>query len=70
MMLTGIYDPARVVKIGDTVADLNEGNAAGCGLVVGVTSGAGSRDVLQREEHTHLIDNIPELLNVLGLREG
>jgi hypothetical protein len=37
---------------------------------VGVTSGAGSRDVLQREEHTHLIDNIPELLNVLGLREG
>ena len=70
MQLSGIDDPARVVKIGDTVSDLREGNAAGCAFVVGVTHGAGDRITLEREVHTHLIENIPELLNVLGLREG
>ena len=69
MELAGINDASRVVKVGDTVVDLKEGNAARCGLVVGVTAGAGAREALQREEHTHLIDNIPELLNVLGLHE-
>jgi phosphonatase-like hydrolase len=70
MMLAGVYDPDSVVKVGDTVADLQEGSAAACGLIVGVTFGAGRRDLLQREEHTHLIDSIPELLDVLGLNRS
>lgn len=61
-----INDPKYVAKIGDTVSDLNEGNAAGCGYVIGITSGAFSRDVLAQEEHTHLIDTIPDLIPILS----
>jgi len=68
MELTGVRDISRVAKVGDTASDLQEGNAAGCALVVGVTTGAFTREELQKEEHTHLIEQIPELVGVLGLK--
>src|SRR5262249_27787875 len=40
MARLGIKDPRRVAKVGDTKADLEEGANAGCGLVIGVTSGS------------------------------
>lgn len=36
----------RVAKVGDSVRDIEEGRNAGCGLVVGVLSGADSADAL------------------------
>lgn len=63
-----IHDPARVAKVGDTPVDLQEGNAAGCGLVIGVTTGAFTRDVLEQEKHTHLILSLPEIIPILNLR--
>lgn len=65
-----INDPGSVAKVGDTTSDLQEGNAAGCGLVIGVTSGAFDRDVLSTEEHTHLIDSIPEILPILNFSKS
>ena len=50
-----------VAKVGDTPADLRQGAAAGCGLVVGVTSGSHSRRQLADIPHTHLIDRLAEL---------
>ena len=35
-------DVKRVCKVGDSVRDIQEGRNAGCGLVVGVLSGADS----------------------------
>src|SRR5262249_44840152 len=43
----GVSDARKVAKVGDTRADLEEGTNAGCGLVVGVTSGSYSREQLQ-----------------------
>jgi phosphonatase-like hydrolase len=63
-----ISDALSVAKVGDTPVDLQEGNAAGCGLVIGVVSGAFSRSVLLEEKHTHLISSIPEILPILNLR--
>lgn len=65
MQLTGVKDPSRVVKVGDTVSDLEEGHAAGCGLVIGVTTGAFSRDELSNSKHSYLIERIPQLLEIL-----
>lgn len=65
MLLTQVADVRKVAKVGDTVSDLREGNSAGCGLVVGITSGAFSTEQLQKEKHTHLIQEIPQLLEVL-----
>ena len=68
MELTGVRDVSKVAKVGDTISDLQEGNSAGCSIVAGVTTGAFTKEALEREEHTHLIEQIPELLPILGLK--
>jgi phosphoglycolate phosphatase-like HAD superfamily hydrolase len=54
----GVADAAHVAKVGDTPADLEEGAGAGCGLVIGVTTGAHSREQLARFPHTHLVESV------------
>jgi phosphonatase-like hydrolase len=61
MAHTGTKDAGRVVAVGDTRLDLQAGTRAGCGAVVGVLSGAGTRDELSREPHTHLCTTIAEV---------
>ena len=65
MQLAGIGDPRDVAKVGDTPADIEEGRAAGCGLVVGVTYGTHSRAELERFE-VPLIDRLTDLLPLVG----
>src|SRR5437763_1224726 len=62
---TRVSDPRRVAKVGDTPADLREGHAAGCALVVGVTNGSHDRDELARHPHTHLVDDLAAILPLL-----
>jgi phosphonatase-like hydrolase len=66
MELTGIHDARAVAKIGDTASDLQEGNAAGCSLVIGVTTGAFTREELLKEKHTHLINHLLELPEIIA----
>jgi len=56
---------SQVAIVGDNVADLEAGNRAGAGLVVGVRSGGASADDLAASPHTHLIDSVAELASVL-----
>jgi phosphonatase-like hydrolase len=65
MQLTGIADPKEVAKVGDTPADIAEGRAAGCGLVVAVTYGTHSRAELEGFG-VPLIDRLPDLLPLVG----
>jgi phosphonatase-like hydrolase len=67
MARLGVADPRRVAKVGDTPADLEEGTAAGCGLVIGVTGGTHTRGQLEGWPHTHLIESVAEVPRVLGL---
>jgi phosphonatase-like hydrolase len=53
MALLGVRDARNVAKVGDTKADLEEGRNAGCGLVIGVTSGSCSAEQLRQWPHTH-----------------
>jgi len=66
MERTGVSDAQRVAKVGDTPADLEEGFAAGCALVIGVTSGSHTRAELERCRHTHLIERLDELPALVG----
>jgi phosphonatase-like hydrolase len=55
----------EVLKIGDTPADLVSGYNAGCAGNVGVLSGANSKEVLEIYPHSHIINsvaNLPELI--------
>jgi phosphonatase-like hydrolase len=68
MVLTGVSNPSNVAKIGDTASDLQEGTGAGCKIVAGITTGAFSRAQLEQEKHTHLIDRIEEVLEILNIK--
>ena len=60
MKKTYIYDPKRVIKIGDTKNDIMEGINANCGLSIGVLSGAEEKDVLNKKANM-VLNNIGEL---------
>lgn len=60
-----VTDPLQVVKIGDTVVDVEEGQQAGCGLVVAVTTGACSGGELIRANPTHIINHLAQLKGIL-----
>lgn len=62
MKQTGVTDSRLVMKVGDTASDIQEGKAAGCGLTVGVTTGAFSAEALTQEEPSRLIQAIPEIM--------
>ncbi|MDR2620013.1 MAG: HAD hydrolase-like protein, partial [Propionibacteriaceae bacterium] len=59
---------SRLVTVGDTVADVESGLAAGAGLVVGVTSGAHSHSALRAAGAHVVLASIAELPNLLGVK--
>jgi phosphonatase-like hydrolase len=65
-----ITSAMHVAKVGDTPVDLEEGANAGCGMVIGVTRGSNTREQLAQWPHTHLIDSVADLPELLGLRSG
>jgi phosphonatase-like hydrolase len=67
MSRLGVVDPQAVAKVGDTPADLAEGDNAGCGLVIGVTGGSHRRGQLEPFPHTHLIETVADLPALLEL---
>jgi phosphonatase-like hydrolase len=63
----GIGDPSRVAKVGDTPVDLEEGANAGCGRIIGVTSGTHTRAQLAAYPHTDLIESVAEIPRLFGI---
>ncbi len=55
----------EVAKVGDTISDLKEGYAAKCKYVIGITTGAYTRGELEKEEHTNLIDDLLEVVDIV-----
>ncbi|MCX7650569.1 MAG: HAD hydrolase-like protein [Flavobacteriales bacterium] len=65
MRLCRIEDSGAVAKVGDTVSDLQEGTAAGCGLVIGITTGAQDANLLKTAPHTHLCASLTEATQII-----
>jgi len=65
MRRAGVGDAAEVVKVGDTPSDLQEGTAAGCGMVVGVTQGTHTAEQLRGHPHTHLVESVRDVPGLL-----
>jgi phosphonatase-like hydrolase len=68
MEASGIIRVAEVCNVGDTPLDLRAGSNAGIAGVVGVLTGAHSREQLAREPHSHLISSVADLPEVLALQ--
>jgi phosphonatase-like hydrolase len=60
-----IEDIKSVAKIGDTEVDIKEGRNAGCGLVVGITTGSYSREELQKYHPDFIIDSLQQLSSII-----
>jgi len=61
LLRTGASSVASVVVVGDTASDVLSGRAAGAGLVVGVTTGAHTREQLLVAGADVVLDSVREL---------
>lgn len=62
----GINETDKVMKVGDTVVDILEGQNAECDYIVAVTTGATLRKELEKYRPTYIVDflsEIPALIN-------
>jgi phosphonatase-like hydrolase len=66
MAKLGVTQPRSVAKVGDTPVDLEEGTHAGCGLVMGVTTGSFRRWQLEAYSHTHIVESVTNVPALLG----
>ena len=66
MARLGVDDPRAVAVAGDTVSDLQAGNAAGAGAVIGVLSGAHDEATLATAAPTAVIADVTGLIDILG----
>jgi phosphonatase-like hydrolase len=60
-----VSDPRAVAKVGDTTFDIEEGRNAGCGLCVGVTTGAHTREQLMMAKPDAIVGDLNELLDLI-----
>lgn len=60
-----ISDPTTVVKIGDSIIDIQEGQNAGCALSIGITTGAHHADQLKSANPDYIIDDLLEIVPII-----
>lgn len=60
-----VADARAVAKVGDSIIDIEEGRNAGCGLVLGITTGAHTRDQLESAHPDAVVDALGELLSLV-----
>lgn len=65
MVHFGITDPAEVVKIGDSIIDIEEGKNAGCGIVIGINTGAQTAEQLMTAQPDYIFHRLDELLSLI-----
>lgn len=65
MKLFRITDAGSVLKAGDSVIDIEEGKNAGCGITVGVLSGAQTREQLESAKPDYILNAVTELDAIL-----
>jgi phosphonatase-like hydrolase len=61
-----LTDANQVVKVGDSAIDIEEGRNAGCGLSIGITTGAHTADQLQAAQPDKIIDDLMEVLPLIS----
>lgn len=57
--------PSEILKIGDSIIDIEEGKNAGCALSIGITTGAHTSEQLKSANPDYVIDNLIDLLPII-----
>jgi len=58
-------DPKQCLKVGDSIIDIEEGQNAGVGYTIGVTTGAQRREQLQTANPDDILDDIVDLIPLI-----
>lgn len=61
MSKAGVVNSSEVIKIGDTMVDIQEGRMANCGMVAAVTTGAYTREELNEFSPDYIVDDLLDL---------
>lgn len=65
MKKMGLSSAASVIKVGDSMIDIEEGKNAGCGLTIGITTGAQDRKMLLLSSPDLVIQELDEILSIV-----
>ncbi len=65
MKILDIKYSEKVLKAGDSIIDIEEGKNASCGITVGVTTGAHTREQLVSANPTYIVNSLTELKKIL-----
>ncbi|BDQ11711.1 HAD-IA family hydrolase [Sediminibacterium sp. TEGAF015] len=65
MKKMGLSDAASIVKVGDSITDIEEGKNAGCGLTIGITTGAQNAKMLLLATPDFVIQGLDEILTIV-----
>lgn len=65
MAMFRITNPAEVLKAGDSEIDITEGKNAGCGLTIGVLSGAQTKEQLKAANPDYILNFVTDLETIL-----
>ena len=60
-----ILEGENVIKVGDSVIDIEEGKNANCKFSIGITTGAHTKDQLAAAKPSYIIDNIYDIKNII-----
>jgi phosphoglycolate phosphatase-like HAD superfamily hydrolase len=60
-----ITDLLGVIKVGDSDTNILEGKNANCGLTIGITTGAQTREQLLKANPDFIIDDIYSIVELL-----
>ncbi|KPQ18776.1 MAG: phosphonatase-like hydrolase HpnX [Algoriphagus marincola HL-49] len=58
-----VQDASKVLKIGDSAIDIEEGKHAGCGITLGITSGAQKYEQINQAKPDGIIDHLTGLID-------
>lgn len=67
MDIYGVQDAEEVIKVGDSIIDIEEGQNAGCGLSIGITTGAHTFLQLQSASPDFIINDLMELVPIIDM---
>jgi phosphonatase-like hydrolase len=60
-----IHDADRIIKVGDSTIDIEEGKNAGCKYNIGLTTGAHTKAQLKEANPNFIFDNIYDLMLII-----
>ncbi|WDF67456.1 HAD hydrolase-like protein [Sphingobacterium oryzagri] len=66
MDLLAIDSSLSVMKVGDSQIDIAEGQNAGCGLSIGITTGAHTAAQLREANPDYIVDNLLDILPLIN----